>query len=185
MDAIFFQNTAELHQWLQKYHARAKELWVGIYNKDSGLQLISWAEAVEEALCFGWTESRIKKLDEKSYALRLSPRKAGSAWGSKNIKRAEELMEMGLLEPAGIEAFLGRDISQDGLDKKQVQLSSKYLKEIEKNSDAWEYFKASSASYKKNVSRWIMKAKKEETRQKRLGILIECAEAGEKIPLLK
>ncbi|MEM6799842.1 MAG: YdeI/OmpD-associated family protein [Bacteroidota bacterium] len=185
MKAIFFQNTAELHQWLQKYHAREKELWVGIYNKNSGLQLISWAETVEEALCFGWTESRIQKLDTKSYALRLSPRKAGSAWGSKNIKRAQELMDMGLLEAAGIEAFMSRDSSQDGLDKKNAELPQKYLKEIEKNPEAWDYFKSSTASYKKNVSRWIMKAKKEETRQKRLGILIACSEAGEKIPVLK
>lgn len=184
MEAIFFQNTAELHQWLQKYHREKKELWVGIYNKDSGIQQISWAEAVEEALCFGWTESRIRKIDLKSYALRFTPRKPGSRWASKNIKRAQELMEMGLLEAAGLESFLGRDKSQDGFEKKNAKLDEVYLEQIKANADAWAYYEQSSASYKKHSSRWIMQAKREETRQKRLGILIECSEAGEKIPLL-
>lgn len=185
MQTIFFTSIADLRHWLTQNQENEGELWVGIYKKESGRQIITSAEVVDEALCFGWAESRVKKIDALSYAIRLSPRKAGSRWSRKNIQKAQEFMALGLMEPAGELAFLSRDKSADNYDVKGTKLSAEYERLVKKHPDAWMYWEQASPSYRKHASRWIMQAKREDTRMKRLQILIESSENGEKIPLLR
>ena len=185
MQAIFFANPSELRHWLEQNREQELELWVGIYKKETGMQTMTWAEAVDEALCFGWAESRVKKIDKRSYAVRLSPRKAGSKWSMNNVKKAESLLEMGLMESSGKEAFLKRDKSKDYDISKTEKLELEYVKEFKNHPKAWAYFEKSSPAYRKNASGWVMRAKRKETQVRRLKILIESSEKGQRIPLLR
>lgn len=184
MQAIFFDTVADFRTWLNQNQATETEIWVGLYKKASGRQVMSRDEILDEALCFGWGESRIKNINAVSYGLRLSPRKRGSKWSSKNIAKARQLIELGLMEISGQTSFDTRDKSQDNYDKKIEKLSPEYETALRQNSDAWDYFDCASPSYKKIATQWIMQAKREETRQKRLQVLIESSEKGEKIPIL-
>lgn len=184
MQTIFFDSVADFRIWLTQNHENEAEIWVGLYKKDSARHVINREEIIEEALCFGWGENRVKNINASSYALRLSPRKAGSAWSSKNIQRALQLIELGVMEVAGEKVFNSRDTSQDNYDKKTKKLAPEFEVLLKQNSDAWDYFDCASPSYKKMAIRWIMKAKKEDTQRKRMQVLIDSSEKGEKIPAL-
>ncbi len=110
MKPRFFRTQSELSSWLERNHDRAKELWVGYYKKSTGRPSISWAESVDEALRFGWIDSVRKGIDDDSYMNRFSPRRPGSTWSAKNIKRAQELIELELMRPAGLKAFEARTV---------------------------------------------------------------------------
>ncbi|MEA2583160.1 MAG: hypothetical protein QOF33_1245, partial [Thermomicrobiales bacterium] len=101
MNPKFFPTPTELRAWLEDHHLDEAELWVGFYKKGSGRSSISWPEAVDQALCFGWIDGVRKSIDGESYANRFTPRRAGSTWSAVNIKRAQELSELGLMHPAG------------------------------------------------------------------------------------
>lgn len=105
MNPTFFETPSALRNWFKYHHSSETELWVGIYKKEAGIPSISWAEAVDEGICFGWVEGRIKRIDAQSYAIRLTPRKPKSKWSKKNIEKAKVLLKAGLMEEAGIEAF--------------------------------------------------------------------------------
>lgn len=109
MDVKFFVSADEFRAWLEANHDKTQEVWVGFYKKASGKQSVTYHEAVDQALCFGWIDGIRKSVDELSYTNRFTPRKRGSNWSSVNIKRVGELTEMGLMHPAGIKAFNERD----------------------------------------------------------------------------
>jgi uncharacterized protein YdeI (YjbR/CyaY-like superfamily) len=104
----FFRTQSELAAWLERNHDTAEELWVGYYKKSTGRDGITWPESVDEALCFGWIDSVRKGIDNERYMNRFTPRRPGSNWSAKNIKRARELIELGLMRPAGRNAFEAR-----------------------------------------------------------------------------
>src|ERR1041385_5323494 len=108
MQPRFFKNASAFRKWLQSHHASAKELWVGFYKKGSGRPSITWPESVDEALCFGWIDGVRKGIDDVSYTIRFTPRKARSTWSAVNIKRIQELMSLGRVHPAGLAAFEAR-----------------------------------------------------------------------------
>jgi uncharacterized protein YdeI (YjbR/CyaY-like superfamily) len=176
-----------LHKWLRTHHASATELWVGFYKKDSGKASITWPESVDEALCFGWIDGIRKSIDEKSYMIRFSPRKTRSTWSVVNIKRAGELVEQGLMQPAGLKAFEARQEYRSGVysyEQRSVDLPDHYAGLLKKNSAAWKFFQGQSPYYRRAMNWWILSAKKEETRLKRLGELIKYSKQGLRIPLL-
>jgi uncharacterized protein YdeI (YjbR/CyaY-like superfamily) len=189
MDKIkFFKTQNDFRKWMEKNHHIRKELWVGYYKKDSGKTSLDWPQSVDEALCFGWIDGLRKSIDKESYKIRFTPRKPGSIWSAVNLKRARELLELGLIQPAGLKAFNNKDekkINRYSFERENVKLDKKYEKEFKSNKKAWDFFQSMVPSYKKPVTWWVMSAKQEETRWKRLKILIECSEAGEKIPQMR
>ena len=188
MDPIFFSQPSDFRKWLEQNHDKAQELWVGYYKKTSGLPSITWPESVDEALCFGWIDGLRKSIDEKSYKIRFTPRKPGSHWSAVNIKRVEELTALGVMQTAGLEAFKKRDAKRSkraAYEQQDVKLPEEYELKIRANKKAWEHYHSLAPSYKKTTIWWVISAKQEATRLKRLDTLIASSEKGEKIPLLQ
>lgn len=187
MKPTFFRSPSELREWLEKNHATVNELWVGYYKKNSGKPSITWPESVDEALCFGWIDGIRKSIDEISYTIRFSPRKPGSIWSAVNIKRAQDLADQGLMHPAGLQAFQARKENRSGIysyEQRHDQLPEEYAEKLRKNKAAWDFFQAQPAWYRKAAGWWVVSAKKEETRLRRLDKLIEDSALGRTIPPL-
>lgn len=188
MTVAFFETPADFRRWLEEHHESERELWVGFHKKDSGKPSITWPESVDEALCFGWIDGLRKSVDETSYKIRFTPRRRGSIWSAVNIRRAEELLREGRMRPAGLLAFESRredrerrySYEQPGVTK----LAGEYEERLKADPKAWEFFQAQTPWYRKTVSWWILSAKKEETRLKRLEQLIACSAQSRTIPQL-
>ena len=187
MKPTFFATPSELRTWLKEHHDTAQELWVGFYKKSSGKPSITWPEAVDEALCFGWIDGVRKGIDDVSYTIRFTPRKPRSIWSAVNVKRASELASLGLMRPAGLKAFEERAEEKSELysyEQENAELNDAYEQQFRANKTAWEFFQAQAAWYRRAATWWVISAKKEETRLKRLATLIEDSEHGRTIPPL-
>jgi uncharacterized protein YdeI (YjbR/CyaY-like superfamily) len=181
---IFFRSSSELRKWFVKHHANARELWVCYYRKDSGKPSITWPESVDQALCFGWIDGIRKSIDESSYKIRFTPRKRRSIWSVVNIRRVQQLQHEGLMTPAGMKAFEARQENRSGIysyEQRSPELPDQYAQRMKQNKSAWEFFQSRSASYRKTANWWVVSAKKEETRLKRLEKLIEDSANGRTI----
>lgn len=160
---------------------------MGFYKKDSGKPSITWPQSVDEALCFGWIDGIRKSVDEVSYKIRFTPRRTRSSWSAVNIKRAQELTNLGLMQPAGLEAFAARRENRSGVysyEQRSPQLPGVYAKRFKKNLPAWKFFQAQPPSYRKAVNWWVVSAKQEATRLKRLDRLLDYSARSERIPQL-
>ena len=165
MKLTFFKTPADLRKWFEKYHAKEPELLVGFYKKDSGKPSITWPQSVDEALCFGWIDGIRKNVDEVSYTIRFTPRRARSTWSAVNIKRAGELKKQGLMMPRGIEAFAAREENRSGIysyEQRNPELPDLYRRLLKKNKAAWNFFEDQPPSYRKAANWWVLSAKKEE-----------------------
>jgi uncharacterized protein YdeI (YjbR/CyaY-like superfamily) len=172
----YFSSAERFRQWLEKHCATATELWVGFYKKSSGQPSITYPEALDEALCFGWIDGIRKAVDESRYTIRFTPRKPGSIWSNVNIKRANELIASGRMAPAGLAAFEARTAEKSGVysyENRPRQLTAEYEKTFRANAKAWEYFQSQAPHYQRTACAWVMTAKMEETRLRRLATLIE------------
>lgn len=181
MKTRYFKTQADLRKWFEKNHLKESELVVGFYRKSTGKKSITWPEAVDEALCFGWIDSIRRKVDAESYSNRFTPRKARSNWSNVNIKRIKELMEAGLVKDAGKEAFGKWDSEKAptaSYEQAQISFPSSFLKQFKANKKAWTYFKEQTNSYKRTATWWVISAKREETRENRLKILIRDCDDG-------
>jgi len=175
----FFKSATECRRWLERNHDKATELWFGFYKKKSGKPGISYQEALDEALCFGWIDGLKKSVDESSYTYRFTPRKPKSVWSVVNTKRAEELRKLGKMKPPGLRALAARDPKRSGIysfENRPRKLSAGYEKEFKANKEAWEFFRAQPPGYQKLLSFWVMSAKQEATRLRRLARLISDSE---------
>jgi uncharacterized protein YdeI (YjbR/CyaY-like superfamily) len=184
MKVRHFRSSAEFHRWLEANHARATELWVGFYRKEAGRTGMTYPEAVDEALCFGWIDGVRKKVDELSYTNRFSPRSARSIWSAINLKRIEVLRAEGRVTPAGLKALESRDPKRSGLysfENRPKALGPEYERLFKANPGAWRFFCAQPPSYQRVAIWWVLSAAKEDTRQRRLATLIECSRAGRRI----
>mgnify|MGYP001823862565 CR=1 FL=1 len=185
MKPRFFSDQNEFRSWLRKHHRKEKELWVGFYKVASGLPSMTWSESVDQALCYGWIDGLRKSIDEKSYMIRFTPRNPKSNWSDINIKKVAELTKKRLMRAAGLRAFEKLDKKKSrfyAFEQKNAALDKKYKSELKRNKKAWSYYQSAPPSYKKQVSWWIMSAKKEETRLRRLKILIAHCAKEAKIP---
>lgn len=188
MDPKFFPRPDDFRQWLKENHQTEDELWVGFYKKATGIPSITWPESVEEALCFGWIDGLRKSIDEKSYKIRFTPRRRDSNWSQVNLKMMEKLIENGKIRPAGLKAYERRDQSksrQVSYELDEVKLKKEYVDQIKENPKAWKFFNNLPPGYKKQTCFYVMQAKREDTRQRRLKVLIESAAEGKKIPHLR
>ena len=176
MKLKFFKTPADFRKWFETHHASVTELWVGFYKKDSGKKSITWPQAVDEALCFGWIDGIRKSRDEVSYKIRFTPRKQRSIWSAVNIRRVAELSKQGLMQPAGLKAFAARQENRSGIyayEQRSSELPEQYAKKLKQNEAAWKFFEAQSPSYRKTANWWVLSAKREETRLRRLDKLID------------
>jgi uncharacterized protein YdeI (YjbR/CyaY-like superfamily) len=184
MKPTFFKTPAEFRKWLAKNHDSKSELLVGFYKKDSGKPSITWPESVDQALCFGWIDGVRRRIDDLSYSIRFSPRRQRSIWSTVNIKRAGELIDLGLMQPPGLKAFEERQEYRSGIyayEQRTVELPQEYRKRLKKNKAAFQFFEAQPPSYRKAIYWYVVGAKKEETRLKRLNSLIEHSARGRRI----
>jgi len=187
MEPTFFQSAADFRGWLGQHHATARELLVGFYRKASG-RGITYPEALDEALSFGWIDGVRKRIDEETYTVRFTPRKPGSIWSVVNIQRVRELTSRGLMKPSGLRAFRERDerkTRQYSYEREQGKLGPALEETLRANRKAAAFFDRQPPGYRKTVTFWVMSAKKEETRARRLARLIERSESGTRIDLLK
>jgi uncharacterized protein YdeI (YjbR/CyaY-like superfamily) len=184
----FFPSPSAWRAWLEEHYAGAQELWVGLYKRDSGRPSITWPEAVDGALCFGWIDGVRKSVDATSYKIRFTPRKPRSIWSAVNARRATELSALGLMHPAGLAAFQKREEKRSEIysyeQRKAAKLPAAYEKEFRAHKTAWKFFQAQAPWYRRTCSFWIISAKKEETRLKRLAALIEDSVHQRTIPAL-
>jgi uncharacterized protein YdeI (YjbR/CyaY-like superfamily) len=183
MKPKFFRTAEELRAWFAKNHASATELWVGLYKKVSGKPSVTWPEVVEQALCFGWIDGIRKGIDHQSYMNRLTPRRPGSTWSLRNINTVEELKRRGLMAPPGLQAYEARDEKRSEIysyEERDRPLAPAYLRKLKANRRAWTFFSSQAPSYRRGATYWVMSAKREETRLRRLQDLIDSSARGEK-----
>jgi len=183
-DILYFATPAAFRKWLQKHHAKEKQLWVGFHKKGTGTPSLTWQESVDEALCFGWIDGIRKRIDEDRYVIRFTPRKPTSIWSAINIARVKELTKQGLMKPAGVAAFAKRDEKRSAIyayENRPKALAPEYEKELRKNAKAAAFFDALPPAFKKLMAFYVMSAKQEETRQKRLMKLIAASAAGRRL----
>jgi uncharacterized protein YdeI (YjbR/CyaY-like superfamily) len=183
----FFTSQEQFRRWLEKNHASGKEIEVGFHKKASGKKSITYSEALDEALCFGWIDGVRRSVDETSYTIRFTPRKSRSIWSLVNVRHVERLQKEGRMHSAGIAAFAQLDPKRTGIysfENAPRELSREYEQEFRRHKGAWEFFQAYPPYLKKQVSYWVMSAKKEETRLSRLRRLIESSAKSERIGVL-
>ena len=185
MNPTFFATPSEFRTWLEEHHERSRELWVGFYKKSSGKPSITWPEAVDEALCFGWIDGLRKSIDAVSYTIRFTPRKPRSIWSAVNVKRARELTSLGLMHPAGLKAFEARVEAKSGIYSYEqasgAELDVADERQFRANKQAWDFFQAQAAWYRRTAIRWVISAKRDETRRRRLATLIDDSAQGRTI----
>jgi uncharacterized protein YdeI (YjbR/CyaY-like superfamily) len=184
---LFFSTQSSFRKWLEKNHGKAKELLVGFYKVNSGKESMSWSQSVDEAICFGWIDGVRKSIDSESYSIRFTPRKPGSIWSAINIQKVENLSKQGLMHPSGMTAFEKRQEHKSRIysyEKPPENLSKDFLKKFQSNKKAWKYFQSMAPSYQRTAIHWVMNAKQENTRIKRVAELINDSEAGRKIKIL-
>ncbi len=182
MEPVFFASPNELRAWLAAHHAGATELWVGFFKKGSGRPSLTWAEAVDQALCFGWIDSVRQGIDETRYTNRFTPRRPGSTWSSVNLKRVTELTELGLMHPAGLTAFAVRSEKRSAIyaheQRGEMALPEEYAAALRANVAAWDFFQRQPASHRRAAIWWVVSAKREATQRRRLATLIDDSASG-------
>jgi uncharacterized protein YdeI (YjbR/CyaY-like superfamily) len=184
MSIRFFSSPAAMRKWFEKNHAGKMELLVGFHKVKTGKATISWSQAVDEALCFGWIDGKRKSIDDDKYVIRFTPRKSTSIWSVKNIQKVKELTNLGLMKPEGNTAFEKRAKAKSGVysfEQRKVAFSKELKKIFTSNKKAWNYFRSEAPWYQRTVTWFVMSAKQETTRLSRLNQLIKDSEAGERI----
>lgn len=168
-----------------KHHGKNAELWIGFYKKNSGKGGITYEQALDEALCFGWIDGIVKSVDALSYMHRFTPRKATSHWSFVNVKRFAELETAGLIAPAGRAAHERRTPERTGkaaYEQPEAEFTATQLKQLKANTKAWAFYTKQPPGYQRVVKHWVTRAKQDATQERRLSALIDCAAKGERIP---
>jgi uncharacterized protein YdeI (YjbR/CyaY-like superfamily) len=183
----FHATPEEWRAWLESHHADAREHWVGFHKRGTGHPSITWPESVDQALCFGWIDGVRKRVDDDRYTIRFTPRKRGSRWSRVNVARVAELSEAGLMRPAGLAAFAAR--TEEGTYSYEQREAAAFDPERERrfraHEAAWAWFAARAPGYRRTATHWVMSAKREETRDRRLARLIEDSAAGRAVGPLR
>jgi uncharacterized protein YdeI (YjbR/CyaY-like superfamily) len=189
MEPTFFATPADFRAWLERHHESDSELIVGFHKRGGGRPSITWPEAVDQALCFGWIDGVRRRIDDASYSIRFTPRKARSTWSAVNIRRMTELVEEGLVAPAGLAAFERRTDDRTAIysheQRKAAKLEPDQERRLRADERARAFFEAQPPSYRRAAIHWVTSAKKPETRERRLAQLIECSAAGRPVPPLR
>jgi uncharacterized protein YdeI (YjbR/CyaY-like superfamily) len=183
-DIRFFATPADLRDWFDANHATADQLWLGYHKKVSGRPSVVWAEAVDEALCVGWIDGILKRIDETSHVQRFTPRRKGGNWSAVNVANVERLMAEGRMRPAGIAAFEAKTPERTGVysyEREVEPLSDEEIARFQADAAAWTDWENRPASYRRTVTGWDTSAMQQATRERRLSTLIEDSRAGRPI----
>ena len=178
MKPCFFPTAAHFREWLKRNHDKEDELLVGFYKRDSGRPSLTWSESVDQALCFGWIDGVRKGIDDISYTIRFTRRRPRSIWSAINIAKVKDLIKKGLMHPAGLAAWEKRDEKKSAIysyERETASLPAAYGKRFRANKAAWKYFSERPPGYRKQMTYYVISAKKEETRIKRLEKLIDAS----------
>lgn len=188
-EPIFFARPSQFRAWLKKNHAKQPQQWIGFDRKSSGLPSITWPEAVDEALCFGWIDGLRKTVDADSYKIRFTPRRPTSTWSAINTSRMKELAKQGRVHPAGAKAFAKRVPAKSGIysyeNRSSAILDVAAKRKFRSNGAAWVWFQKQAPAYRQTAIWWVVSAKRVETREKRLAILIADSAAKRRIAPLR
>ena len=186
MEAEFFDTADDLRRWFEQNHSTAPELFVGYWKKGTGRTGVSHPEAIEQALCFGWIDSVSRRIDDASYRVRFTPRRKGSVWSAVNVTKIAELTGRGLMHEAGVRAFELRKIDQAPAYsyEQEVAFDTGQLALFQAAGEAWAWFSAQSAYYRRAATHWVVSAKRPETRERRLSQLITDSAARKRVPPL-
>jgi uncharacterized protein YdeI (YjbR/CyaY-like superfamily) len=188
MEPTTFERPEDFRAWLEQHHDSERELWVGYYKRGSGKASMTWPESVDEALCFGWIDAIRKSIDAERYMIRFTPRRVGSIWSAVNIGRVAAITDDGRMQPAGRKAFEARREDRSGIysyeQRDKAVFDRAFEKRFRAKKKAWASFEAMPRSYRRAAIRWVMTAKKEETRERRLATLMEDSAAGRRVPPL-
>lgn len=187
-DPMFFLQAADFRAWLEAHHATAEVLWVGYFKKATGKVSVTWEDTVDEALCYGWIDGIRKSRDDESYVIRFTPRKPKSVWSQRNIELVERLTAEGRMKPAGLAAFAHKDAHPDSgyrVAEFAAELAPEMVERFKATLGAWEFYQEQPPGYRRQAARWVVSAKREETRQRRLATLIEDSGNGLRIKPLR
>ncbi len=186
--AIFFSSAGDFRAWLEVSHASARELLVGFRRRSSGQPSLTWPEAVDQALCFGWIDG-VRRGVEDGYTIRFTPRRLRSNWSAVNVRRFRELETGGLVQPAGRQAFEQRVPERTGIysyeNRHRAELDPAQRRQFQAHPRAWEFFQRQPPGYRTTTTWWVISAKREETRARRLQNLIGESERERRIGLLR
>lgn len=184
MEPVYFRSPEDFRAWLASHHASERELLLGFYKKRSGVTGFTQAQAVEEALCYGWIDGHVRAIDTDRYTARFTPRTPHSIWSAVNLLKMEQLIAEGRVQPAGLATFEGRDKRQAGkysYENRPKSLDAADEAQFRANTAAWEYFSAQAPSYRRTAIWWVVSAKTAPTHQKRLATLIEDSAGGRRL----
>jgi uncharacterized protein YdeI (YjbR/CyaY-like superfamily) len=176
-EPIFFDSPEAFYAWLEHNHDKESEVWVGYWKKRTGKPSLTWSEAVDQALCFGWIDGVLKSIDEQSHRQRFTPRKPTSNWSKVNVEKVARLTAAGKMRPAGVAAFEQRAPSEDGAYSFERRHEAAFDPDQERsfraNKTAWAFWTTQPPSYRTAATHWVTSAKRPETQAKRLSALIE------------
>ena len=186
MTPRFFRSQAVFRRWLEKNHASSRELWVGMYKVSSRKGGLTYPEALEEALCFGWIDGVRRRYDEHSFVQRFTPRTSKSYWSAVNTRRAQELTAAGRMHSSGLAAFDRRDKASGrySFERRTAALDAAAEKRFRANRPAWRFFTGQAPWYQRVAIHWVTSAKREDTRARRLERLILDSAAARRIGLV-
>ena len=188
LNPTHFETPDAFREWLEENHDRKEVLWVGFWKKSTGRPSITWPESVEVALCFGWIDGLRRSVDEERYAIRFTPRRPGSIWSARNLEVYAELEAAGRVAAPGRAAYEVRDpekTNRYSFEREEAELDEAFERRFRENPEAWSFFRSQPPGYRKITIHWVMSAKREDTRERRLKTLIEDSAAGLKIKELR
>jgi uncharacterized protein YdeI (YjbR/CyaY-like superfamily) len=180
-EVTVFSNAAAFRAWLETHHDTATEVWVGFYKKGVPKTAMSYLEAVDEALCFGWIDGKVRRIDDEVTGQRFTPRRTTSSWSAINIAKVGQLRAAGRMHPAGLRAFEERDRRKDAsysYESAPRELPVEMVARFKADPQAWAYWLSERPSYRRTAAHWLMSAKRPETRERRLAMLIDESHAG-------
>lgn len=189
MDPIYFDSPAAFRRWLKTHHAKATEVLVGFWKKETGEPSLSWSESVDEALCFGWIDGVRRSVDSRRYTIRFTPRRPGSNWSAINVAKMARLEQEGRLHPAGRKAFEARTAQRTQVysyeQRAEARLTAEQSKAFRANTKAWAWFQEQAASYRQSAVYWVSTAKQEATRERRFASLVRDSAKGLRVEPLR
>ena len=180
MKTLYVEDRRKWRAWLEQNGEKATEIWLVYYKKDSGRPRVEYEDAVEEAVCFGWIDSKIKKLDKQRFAQLFTPRKPNSQWSPSNLARVKKMIKEGKMTPAGLEVYEPRNAAPALPTSLPPPLEQQFRKE----QTAWENFQRFPPGYKRMTIGWVASAKQDETRLRRLQQLITVSVANKRIKFM-
>lgn len=182
MRIVFFKTPRAFRTWLERHHTEQRILHVGFRKRHTGKPSLTWPEAVDEALCFGWIDGVRHRIDAERYTIRFSPRRAGSTWSAVNLRRVRALIRAGRMSPHGLRIFQERDRKRTGRysfeQRKTARLAPRRARLFRANRPAWQWFRTQAPWYRRTATFWVESAKLEPTRMRRLAALIAASAAA-------